>query len=177
MTAAQVPEATPQTTVAVSDLAVWVAKGASTGEVASLRRMDPVRPPPLTLYKVAARFLPPGWDRDRDHVHDWMTVIAGVAITAPDGHRPATGLGRALARAGLSEANLERLLASRDDTRRTLLLRVARFLSAKSEGCDWAEVAHFLLARTDQAIERVNMRAASGYYREVGVIEARQKKE
>ena len=55
-----------------------------------------------------------------------------MAVMAPSIHRPDRGLGKALAEAGYSEARLERLLASEGDTRRSLLIRAARFLASKS---------------------------------------------
>jgi CRISPR system Cascade subunit CasB len=137
--------------------------------------MDPDRPSPLVLYRVAAQFFPGQWDGTEASIRDWMAVAAGLAIMAPDGHRPGLELGRALARARMSEASLERLLAARADTRRTLLLRAARFMAAKVERCDWAEAAFFLLGRTDDTIEAANRRVASAYYRELDTLEAKHK--
>ena len=114
-----------------------------TGERAALRRMAPRQglPWPVSFYRFALMHLPDNWER---HAEDWVTIVAGIAIMAPNAHRFDRGVGKALAEAGYSEARLERLLAATGHTQRTLVLRAARSAS-KASPCNWwtrAALAH-----------------------------------
>ncbi len=135
-----------------------------TGERAALRRMVPTQAPPLTFYRFALRHLDAGWDADAELRKDWITIVAGLALMSPNAHRPDRRLGTALAEAGYSEARLERLLAADGDTRRTLLLRAARFLAAKGSACNWVDAAQLLLTRAPDKREQIQRRIAKDYY-------------
>lgn len=135
-----------------------------TGERAALRRMTCEQPLPLAFYRFAQRHLPEGWER---HLEDWVTLVAGIAIMSPRAHRWDRGFGTALSEAGYSEARLERLLAADGDTRRTLLLRAARFLAAKSAAFNWAEAAQLLLTSDEERRERLHQRIARDFYKVV----------
>lgn len=137
-----------------------------TGDRAALRRMMPEQPLPVSFYRFAVRHLPAHWDRSEDSIKNWATLVAAMAIMSPNAHRPERGLGSALAEAGFSEARLGRLLQSNGDTRRTLLLRAARFLAAKHEPCDWAEGASLLLVPESNVKlrEQLNRRIARNFY-------------
>lgn len=134
-----------------------------TGERASLRRMAPGQIPPLGFYRFAMRYLPEGWERNLD---EWTVLVAGMAIMAPNAHDPRRGFGTALAISGYSEARLERLLSAEGETRRTLVLRAARFLAAKGVAFNWVDAAAFLLTRHDELREQIHRRIARDYYRE-----------
>ena len=73
----------------------------ATGDRAALRRMAPEQPPPLVFYRLGVRYLPEGWEHTMD---DWVTLVAALAIMAPNAFRPDHGLGQALAEATYSEA-------------------------------------------------------------------------
>lgn len=138
----------------------------STGDRAALRRTNPERPVSIAFYRFASRHLPETWDYDAEARKNWMTVVAGIALMSPDAHRPdyGHGLGRALATAKYSEARLERLLASEDDTRRVLLLRAARFLAAKSAPCNWVDAAQLLFIQDVGKREVLCRRIAKDFY-------------
>ena len=131
------------------------------GERAALRRMSPGQPPPLSFHRFTLRHLPDGWDHQRAN---WMTLVAGIALMVPHAHRADQPLGKALATAGYSEARLERLLLAEGDTRRTLLLRAARFLAAKSTPFDWTEAARFLLTSDAVKRDRLSLFIAKTFY-------------
>lgn len=135
--------------------------GFPAGDRAKLRRMAPGQPLPLVFTRFALAHLPESWER---HLDDWTTLLAGIAIMAPHAHRPGRGLGRALAEAGYSEARLERLLDSVGETRRTLLLRAARFLAAKAAPFDWHDAAQLLLIREEAKRERINQGIAREFF-------------
>jgi len=141
-----------------------------TGERAVLRRMNPGQLPPLAFYRFALRHLPEGWDREADTRESWGTLVAGVALMSPNAHRPDRGLGRALAEAGYAAARLERLLAAEGDTRRSLLLRAARFLAAKSTSCNWVDAAQLLFTRDPDKRESLQRRVAWDFYRSADQI-------
>jgi len=140
--------------------------GFPTADRAVLRRISPDQPLPLTFYRFAVRHLPEGWDLSTARLRDWATIVAGMAIMSPNAHRPDVGLGRALSEAGFSEARLERLLQSADNTRRTLLLRAARFLAAKNQPCNWVDGAWFLLTpdHDTERREEIHRRIARDFY-------------
>ena len=153
-------------------LASWVGRiarvladdGFPSEERAALRRMLPTHLPPLAFYRFALRYLPETWDAQHEMRRDWITLVAGIALMSPRAHQPQLGLGRALAVTGFSEARLERLLASEGDTRRLLLLRAVRFLTAKVQPFDWVDAAQFLLTRDGEKLETLHRRIARDYY-------------
>lgn len=130
------------------------------GERAALRRMNVARPP-MAFYRFALRHLPDGWERQWK---DWAAIVAGVALMAPNAHDPENRLGAVLADAGFSEARLERLLAAEGETRRTLLLRAARFLASRARPCNWVEGAQLLLTRDEEKREALHRRIGSRFY-------------
>ena len=137
-----------------------------TGERAALRRMRSGSPLPLAFYRFALNHLPPGWERNTE---DWVTLVAGIAIMSPGAHQPQQSLGRSLAETGYAEARLERLLLTTSNTRRTLLLRAARFLSAKGTPFDWTQAALLLLISDDQnKRESLHRRIATDFYYALG---------
>jgi CRISPR system Cascade subunit CasB len=135
--------------------------GFPTGERAALRRMSPSEPPPLAFYRFALNYLPDGWEH---RSADWVTLVSGIALMSPKAHQPDLGVGRALAEAKYSEARLERLLATDGDTRRTLLLRAARFLAAKNSSCNWLDFAQLLLTTNAEKRDKLHMRIAKDFY-------------
>jgi CRISPR system Cascade subunit CasB len=138
-----------------------------TGERAALRRMTPRQPPPLTFYRFALGYLPVGWDRNEDSRKDWITLVAGIALMSPNTHDPKRSLGRALAETNYSEPRLERLLSDSaiGDVRRILVLRVARFLAAKSFPFNWVQAARLLLTRDKEKLTAISEQIAKDYYR------------
>lgn len=132
-----------------------------TGDRAALRRMSPGQPLPMAFYRFALRHLPENWET---RLADWVTLVAGMAIMYPSIHRPDQGLGAALAEAGYAEARLERLLASEGDTRRSLLLRAARFAGAKGIAFNWADGARLLLTSDAEKREELHRRIARDFY-------------
>jgi CRISPR system Cascade subunit CasB len=128
---------------------------------ATLKRMDPKNEPPLGFYRFAFRHLPPDWPTQRKA---WQTILNGMALMSPHIHRPDQPLGKVLANAGYSEARLERLLGSEDETQRILLLRAVRFLAAKKQPVNWVDLARLLLTGERSKREDLHMSIARHYY-------------
>jgi CRISPR system Cascade subunit CasB len=141
-----------------------------TGERAAFRRMNPEQSPPLLFYRFALTHLPADWEYN---TVDWMVLLTGISIMAPDAHRPDLGVGKALATADYSEARLERLLASEGDTQRTLVLRSARLLAAKRTACNWGDYGQLLLTRDKEKREKLNRRIAKDFYQNIKKAEMR----
>lgn len=140
--------------------------GYPTGERAVLRRMSLGGALPLPFIRFALQYLPSNWDRSAGAIKDWVTIVAGIALMSPRAHRPDLSLGTALGEKGYSEARFERLLSATGDTRRTLLLRAARFLAARSSACNWVDCALLLqLPDGSDRRETLHRRIAADYYR------------
>jgi CRISPR system Cascade subunit CasB len=132
---------------------------------AALKRYAPGQPVPLAFHRLWLRHL-------NDEIPSesttpaWALLAWGLAGGGANAHRAARPLGRCLAECGYSEARLERLLATADDdTRLALAAAMARFVAAKGDSFDWAELARLLLTRDDEARERLHRRIATDYYR------------
>ena len=136
------------------------------GERAALKRMALDGPAPLAFHRFVLRHIDEKWQTE-SWQPDWRTIICALAIQRDGGFDPGTPLGKALAQAGFSENRLERLLASRGDTLRTLALRAARQLAAKGISTDWRQLADLLFCRDVEIRERLNRRIAGDYYRAV----------
>lgn len=132
------------------------------GDRAALKRMHPSKEPPLSFYRFAFRHLPQSWQRQQKA---WQTLLTGMALMSPHIHRPDQPLGKRLADEHYSEARLERLLAAEGKTRNTLLLRMVRFLAAKKQAVNWVDVAGLLLTCDPQKRERLHLRIAGDYYK------------
>lgn len=157
----QRPETSPLPVLIGRAAGILSSDGFPTGDRARLRRMAPNQPPPLAFTRFALSHLAPGWEHQAD---DWAVLLAGLAIMAPHAHRPDRGLGRALAEAGYSETRLERLLNADGDTQRTLLLRAARFLAARTSPFNWTDAARLLLSREEGLREQIRRRIAHDFF-------------
>jgi CRISPR system Cascade subunit CasB len=136
--------------------------GFPSGDRAALKRLSPGKPPPLAFYRFAFRHLPEGWEIQEKA---WMTIVGGITLMFPHPHHPDRPVGRALAEAGFPESRLERLLDSDQDVLKTLLLRAARFLSAKMETINWNDFARLLLTKDPNKLEATRLKIARDYYR------------
>lgn len=135
------------------------------GDRAALKRHAPGQAPPLAFYRLWLRHLQADLPSEAT-TGAWALVVWGLALNGRKAHRPDRPLGRCLAESGYSEARLERLLAAADDdTRLALTASVVRFIAAKGDSFDWSQLAQLLLARSEDARERVHRRIATDYYR------------
>ena len=101
---------------------------------------------------------------------DWADVLQSIAILTPKGklrgvkqsaHNPRYPMGRALHAAKVSEPRLARLLASPQEIRGRMVVRLCRRLSAASQDrFDLKTLAPFILGR-----ESASQKIAREYYR------------
>lgn len=94
-------------------------------------------------------------------------VAHGMALAGHDG---AARLGAQLARAGVAESRVTRLLTARGDAFVQLLPRVLRLLASKGVRPNWSELGPLVLkenspARADvQEAEDIRLRIAGSYF-------------
>ena len=149
----------------------------TTGQSASLRRMDPANPNSAAFWKLMSQRGMP----ESAGVEKWALIMHGIALMAHGAangiaHRPRTPVGRTLFVGGeqqagergfYSEDRLATLLVARGPTFHRLLARLFRILA--SEGCsfDWRELAWFILNEgyNEEQAEQSRIRIARAYYR------------
>lgn len=149
----------------------------TTGESASLRRMDPTNPDSSAFWKLMSQRGMP----EKAGVEKWALIMHGIALMAHGvgngiAHRPRMPVGRTLYLGGeqqpgergfYSEDRLATLLSARGPTLRRLLARLFRLLA--NEGCafNWREMAWFILNEgyNEEEAEQSRIRIAREYYR------------
>lgn len=146
-------------------LATWL----GAGDVAALRRLTPDRPGVPAFYRVAAQFLEPagslageGPARDLQEKR-WACILNGLALLGGN-HRPGQALGEALAKAGVSELRLVRLLEARGPRLWDAVRGMAQYLAAKGRPADWSEAAALVLGEEAPWGDAVRRRIARRYY-------------
>lgn len=138
----------------------------TSGDVASLRRMDPRRPG-TAFFKIAGSVLAsdlPGDESARELIETrWAAIMVGLAVLG-DLHRANVPLGHALVDANLSELRFDRLLRADADRLVDELPTLARFLAAKGVQADWADAARLILSAGRQDDESARRRLARDYF-------------
>ena len=146
----------------------------TTGQKASLRRMNPDNPDSTPFWKLMSQRGMDGVD-----VKKWGLITHGIALMAHGGgaaHRARTPVGRTLYLGGeqqagergfYSEDRLATLLAARGPALHSLLARLFRLLA--NEGCsfNWREMAWFILNEgyNEEEADKSRIEIARTYYR------------
>lgn len=148
-----------------------VIQRAGTGDVAALARLDPDAP--LQPHQIAAAvraFLAAGIEPDHWNSATWQrwTLIAhGLALAGHDGKSP---LGQQLAKAGVAESRVTKLLTARGDAFTALVPRLLRLLASKGVAPNWNELGALIHAQaatqreTRDSAEDIRLRIASRYF-------------
>lgn len=110
----------------------------NSGEISSLRRMDPDNPSPAFWKLLAQVNAIEGDDSGltRKQEVDLAFTIRCMAIMAPY-HADSCSPGEALRRADFSELRLTRTFRSSDRTFHNYLLKAVRFMKSKNHGWNW----------------------------------------
>lgn len=149
----------------------------TTGENASLRRMDPANPNCATFWKLMSQR---GMPR-KAGVEKWALIMHGIALMAHGAgvaHRTGTPVGRTLYLGGeqqpserglYSEDRLATLLAAKGPAFHSLLARLFRMLANKGCSFNWCEMAWFILNEgyNEEQAEQSRIRIARAYYRTI----------
>jgi len=154
----------------VNRLAYVLEKELSPGDLAELRRLDPLDPACPAFWKVATLYLDgtpwmpfEGPYRDVSEQR-WAAILGSMAYTTGL-HRPGRRLGAALADAGFSELRFVRLLRASGRALLDAVALTARFLSAKGESFDCYDVTSLVLSDKRDHGESERRRIARDYYR------------
>lgn len=164
--AAGAPDAPVSLEALVSRIAHAIADVLSPGDVAALRRLDPSDPALPIFWKVVASYLPAGSIPDFDAERRWAAILSAMAHLSGL-HQPHSSLGRALARAQVSEVRFTRLLRAHGDTLMRATAEAARYLAAKAESADMTGLALLMLSDGRRDEEEVRRRIARAYYQEL----------
>ena len=150
-------------------LAAYV-QHAGTGERAALARLVPEALRPHQVAALSRALLSAGLQPDTwraDTWPRWALIAHGIALAGHDG---AGRLGDQLARAGVAESRVTKLLTSRGDAFRQLLPRVLRLLASHGVRPNWFELGELVLKESSTATadveraEQLRLRIASAFF-------------
>lgn len=150
--------------------------GMTTGEKASLRRMDHANPGSAAFWKLMSQR---GMPRE-DGIKQWGLIMHGIALMAHGSgkaHDARTPVGKALYlgseskpgdRGFYSEHRLSTLLKARGAALHSLLARLFRIMSNESCAFNWREMAWFILNadHDEDEAEQSRTKIARAYYAE-----------
>jgi CRISPR system Cascade subunit CasB len=143
---------------------------AGPGERAALARLNPQALRPHEIAALSRALLSAGQRPETWRAETWprwALIAQGMALAGHDG---AGGLGQQLARAGVAESRVTKLLTSRGDAFRQLLPRVLRLLASKAVRPNWFELGELILkgdsTERDDAgrAEQLRLRIAGRYF-------------
>ena len=148
------------------------AKEMSTGDKATLRRMDPANPDSAIFWKIISQR---GIPRNAD-VQKWGLILHGMALmshTAGLAHNPRIRIGRALYEGDgsrtpfYSEQRLSALLAARGYALHRILARLFRMLASQRCAFNWRDMAWFILNEgyNEERADEARIEIARAYYR------------
>lgn len=143
---------------------------AAPGERAALARMNPRAPMPhqlaaLSRAVIAAGLTPESWARE--HWLGWTLIAHGMALA---GHDASAMLGEQLARAGVAESRVSRLLTARGEAFVQTLPRLLRLMASKGVAPNWNELGALVLRESGngpvdrQQVETLRLRIAGRYF-------------
>lgn len=151
-------------------LAAYI-ENAGTGERAALARLSPEQPlRPHEIAALARALLSAGMQPETWRTvtwQRWALIAHGMALAGHDG---AGRLGAQLARAGVAESRVTKLLTARADAFAQLLPGMLRLLASKSVRPNWNELGPLVLKeksteREDtQQAEQIRLRIAGAYF-------------
>lgn len=149
--------------------------GFGPGDVAALRRLAPDSPWCPAFWRIAAGFLEParqlGGGPNREEAERRWAVILSILAHASSLHTPSKPLGAALAEAGFSEMRLLQLLRAEAASLLAAALQAARFLAAKGQEADLAQLADLVLSDGKPHADEVRRRVARSYYSSASLAE------
>lgn len=171
--AAESRESLPSQPERFDALARYIAKTASAGDRAALARMQPDLLRPHQISALARALLTIGMKPDQwkpETWPRWALIAQGMALA---GHDRTRHLGEQLARAGVSEPRITKLLTSRGDAFVQGLPRILRLLASKSVQPNWRELGALVLTQEHNdlgkraAAEATRLSIAGAYFAEI----------
>lgn len=151
-------------------------ENAAIGEKAALARLDPDNMLPHQLAALSRGLIQAGLDPDDWRPQTWSRwalIAHGMALAGHDGK---TRLGDQLARAGVAESRVTKLLTSRGDAFTQIVPRLLRLMASKGVAPNWYELGALIIkgdtAESQDEAETLRLRIAGSYFSTV----ARQSK-
>ncbi|RMG37854.1 MAG: hypothetical protein D6732_05915 [Methanobacteriota archaeon] len=146
-----------------------ILRGISSGEKAELARMDAFKRDgytPMAFYRVANMCFPENWYKN-DRMSVYYRVLTKSIAMHPVGGQ--TKLGEALAKAGVSELRLNRLLNSRPGSMDLYKswIHVLQMIKSKDVGFFWGDAELFLVTVDREKAVRIRDEIASEYCRSI----------
>ena len=143
----------------------------TTGDKASLRRMNPANPSSAIFWKILSQR---GIPRNAD-IRKWGLIMHGIAVmahTAGLAHNPRIRIGHALYKGDgsrppfYSEQRLSTLLAARGDALHQILARLFRMLASQRCAFNWRDMAWFILneGHNEERADEARIEIARAYY-------------
>lgn len=145
------------------------------GPVATLRGIDPdvLRPHQLgalTNALMAAGLEPERWQPET--WRQWAAIVAGIAYA---GHSATEGLGVQLARAGVTESRVNRLLSSRGDALLQGVPALVRMMASTGQAPNWNDLGALVLSDSGadksqveaRKADAIRLRIAAGFFSEL----------
>lgn len=135
-----------------------LAEAEQRGDLAELRRMDPDRPETAAFFRILAHIAPTaGNETIRRYAH-YLRILA-----QKPGSLSSDRLGEVMARAGISESRVQRLLSARGNAVSRQALFIARRLASYGN-IPWRGFALILLSKEERA-DDVRLFIARDYWR------------
>jgi CRISPR system Cascade subunit CasB len=158
----------PQRANPIGRLAGFVDK-AGIGERAALARLDPDALLPHQMAALAKGLIQAGLDPDHWQARAWARwalIAHGMALAGHDKGR----LGEQMARAGVSESRVTKLLTSRGDAFVQIVPRLLRLMASKGVKPNWYELGRLILkeqaddSESQDEAETLRLRIAGAYF-------------
>jgi CRISPR system Cascade subunit CasB len=159
----------PQRHNPIGRLAGFVDK-AGIAERAALARLDPDALLPHQMAALAKGLIQAGLDPDQWQSQAWgrwALIAHGMALAGHDGKGR---LGEQMARAGVSESRVTKLLTSRGDAFVQIVPRLLRLLASKGVKPNWYELGRLILkeqaldSESQDDAETLRLRIAGAYF-------------
>jgi CRISPR system Cascade subunit CasB len=159
----------PQRHNPIGRLAGFVGK-AGIGERSALARLDPDNLLPHQMAALSKGLIKAGLDPDHwraDAWARWALIAHGMALAGHDGKGR---LGEQMARAGVSESRVTKLLTSRGDAFVQIVPRLLRLLASKGVQPNWYELGSLILkeqaesSESQDEAETLRLRIAGAYF-------------
>lgn len=150
-------------------LAAYV-HNADSGERAALARLSPTVLRPHEIAALSRAMLAAGMEPETWRPQTWQRwalIAHGMALAGHDGN---DRLGEQLARAGVTESRVTRLLTARGEAFEQQLPRLLRLLASKEVRPNWYELGELILAESRRGdddelrAEQLRLRIAGRYF-------------
>jgi len=139
----------------------------ATGDLSTLRRLDPDHPNAPALHRLLARAVQEPLIGNMDMMRRWARAAQLMAMK-PDGLK-AEGLGATFVTIGLSEARLSALLNAHGSTLRDLVSRTARRIAVSEAPLSYRSLCRLVLlddrSEHEEAAEELRIRISTDYQR------------